>query len=63
MWPLMRTAASAKSATTDIYHSLVASVLVLSVWTHFSQQSYKDGEKKWVALVISFLLEVGNEWR
>ena len=34
MWPLMRTAASANSATTNIYHSLVASVLVLSVWTH-----------------------------
>lgn len=35
-------------------------ISALCVQTRFSQQSYKEVEKKWVGLVISFLLEVDN---
>lgn len=61
MWPLVRTAASAKTLLLLLITApCTDSVLVLSVYwlIYFSQQSYKEGEKKWVGLAISFRLEV-----
>lgn len=43
----------------------VDSVLEFYVYwlIYFSQQSYKEREKKWVGLVIGFPPKVDTEWR
>lgn len=57
-WPLTRTATSVKT------HSLRSVVELYVYWLiEFWQQSYKEGEQRWVGLVISFLLEADNELR
>lgn len=53
---------SQNTATTKSYGSMHRQgSRALCVLTHLLlKQSYKEGEKKWVGLVIGFLLEVDN---